>query len=206
MNIARFSAAVLAAAVFVVSAGSARAVSLVPRSLGPVTAAPAYAMSQPDAAAGAHCKATGGVVEHRIPEYGTNNANPLILSGSADFCQYTSKKDGSRIHLLLSTLNATLPTLAALAYYAEVPLDEKTCPGGASPGSCYCTQLGGTDQFGGVNINGGAWVGKGVDVDLDACIFPDLSSIDSFGLFYHSAKVIRGIDLGKVLLYHNKKH
>jgi len=41
---------------------------------------------------------------------------------------------------------------------------------------------------------------------LDACIFPDLSSIDTYGLFYHSASIIRGIDLGYVLAYKDPFH
>jgi hypothetical protein len=201
MNIARFGAAALAIAVFVAAAGSARAVTAASHTVAPLVVRPAFSMDDPNPADAQYCRSTGGVVEHRIPEFGTNGSNPLILAGSAYFCQYTSGgKYPSRIHLLLSTLNATMPTLAALAYYAEV---KSTCTGGGSPGSCYCSQLGGTDEFGGININGGAWVGRGVDVDLDACIFPDRSSIDSFGLFYHSAKIIRGIDLAKVLKYKN---
>jgi hypothetical protein len=42
-----------------------------------------------------------------------------------------------------------------------------------------------------------------VDQTLEACIFPDLSSIDSWGLTYHSQGIIRGIDLGTVLRYKN---
>ena len=36
---------------------------------------------------------------------------------------------------------------------------------------------------------------------LETCIFPDMSSIDSWGLAYHSAGIIRGKDLAKVLRY-----
>jgi putative hemolysin len=167
-------------------------------------ATPAWAAgtaAAPDtvAQAAAYCVQTGGRVEHRIPEYGTNGSNPLVLSGSHDFCRYTGK-DHSHIHLFLTTLYTTQPSLAALAYYAEVPPGQ--CEG--NPASCYCTLLGGSDQFGGTNAAGGAWVDNGkVDTDLEACIFPDLSSIDSFGLFYHSAGIIRGIDLSTVLRYSN---
>jgi hypothetical protein len=80
--------------------------------------------------------------------------------------------------------------------------DGSSCKG--SPGSCYCTQLGGTDLFGGINAAGGGWVNNADPNDvLDACIFPDLSSIDSYGLFYHSANIIRGKNLAKVLRYKN---
>src|SRR5579862_5435008 len=150
-------------------------------------------------AAAKYCTSKGGELELRTPYYGTNNPNPLRLDGSRWFCQFTAK-DGSRIHLLLTTLYSTQPTLAALAYYAQVPLGS-TCNG--NPASCYCSLLGGTDLFGGINLAGGAWVLKGaIDEDLEACIFPDLSSIDSWGLAYHSAGIIRGKNLAKVLRYH----
>lgn len=153
------------------------------------------------AKAAAYCVKKGGVVQTRIPEYGTNGGNPLILSGSADFCQFTSPKDGSSINVLLSTLFTKQPTLAALAYYAEVPYNGE-CSG--SPGSCYCSQIGGTDLFGGINAAGGGWVLENDPNDvLDACIFPDLSSIDSYGLFYHSADIVRGKNLAHALRYKN---
>jgi hypothetical protein len=153
------------------------------------------------AKAGAYCTAKGGVVQEREPYYGTNGGSPLQLAGKQYFCQFTSKKDGSQINLLLGTLWTKIPTLAALAYYAEVQYNNN-CNG--SPGSCYCSQLGGTDLFGGVNGAGGGWVlvGNSNDV-LDTCMFPDMSSIDSYGLFYHSAKIIRGKNLAKVLRYPN---
>jgi hypothetical protein len=148
----------------------------------------------------AYCVKKGGVVQTRIPEYGTNGGTPLVLSGKAQFCQFTSKKDGSQINVLLNTLATKKPTLAALAYYAQVPLG--SCNG--NPGSCYCTLIGGTDLFGGINAAGGGWV---LDTDpndvLEACIFPDQSSIDSWGLAYHSVDVIRGKNLAKVLRYGN---
>lgn len=163
-----------------------------------VMAAGGYA--DPDAAAaGAYCQSVGGTVEHRVPEYGTNGPSVLKLAGGHDFCLFTGS-DGSHIHLFLSTLYTKQPSLAALAYYAQVPTG--SCNG--NPASCYCTLLGGSDQFGGTNGAGGAWVSNGsIDTDLETCIFPDLSSIDSWGLTYHSAGIIRGIDLSTVLRYSN---
>ena len=158
-----------------------------------------------EVAGAAYCKQTGGQVEVRHPVFGTNgsSAQQLVLAGHAVFCQYTAK-DTSRIHILVTTLNATMPTLAALAYYAKVPTSNATCPGGANPASCYCTYLGGSDQFGGATLAGGAWVLKGaIDEDLEACIFPDLSSIDSWGLAYHANNIVRGINLATVLRYKN---
>jgi hypothetical protein len=148
-----------------------------------------------------HCINTGGTVVVRTPEYGTNGGTPLLLAGPKPWCEYTMKKGGSMISLLLTTLDTHQPTLAALAYYAEVPYNG-ICSG--SPGSCYCSQLGGTDLFGGINAAGGGWVNNNdPNPVLDACIFPDLSSIDTYGLFYHSIGTIRGKDLSKVLHYKN---
>ena len=143
-----------------------------------------------------------GAVQTRIPEYGTNGGgSPLVLSGPRSFCAYTNKQ-GSSIYVVLSTLITKQPTLAALAYYAEVAYNGSSCQG--SPGSCYCSQLGGTDLFGGINAAGGGWVLSTDSTDvLDACIFPDLSIIDSYGLFYHSANIIRGKNLAHVLRYKN---
>jgi putative hemolysin len=153
------------------------------------------------AKASAYCAAKGGIVQEREPYYDTNGNSPLQLAGKQYFCEFTSKKDGSQISLLLSTMWTKLPSLAALAYYAEVQYNEN-CNG--SPGSCYCSQLGGTDLFGGVNGAGGGWVLTTNSTDvLDTCIFPDMSSIDSYGLFYHSANIIRGKNLANVLRYKN---
>jgi putative hemolysin len=151
-----------------------------------------------------YCVRHGGEVDVREPYFNTNDneQNWLRLSGSREFCKFTSKKDGSRIHVELSTLYTDQPTLAALAYYAQVPYNGQ-CNG--NPGSCYCSQLGGTDLFGGINLNGGGWVQKSdpVDTVLEACIFPDMSTIDSWGLTYRQAGIIRGRNLDKALRYPN---
>ena len=151
-----------------------------------------------------HCVKWRGEVDVREPYYNTNGdpQDWLRLDGSRQFCKFTSKKDGSRIFVLLSTLYSAQPTLAALAYYAEVPYNG-ACNG--NPASCYCSQLGGSDLFGGVNAAGGGWVKMSdpVDTVLEACIFPDMSTIDSFGLFYHSAGIVRGRNLDKALRYPN---
>jgi putative hemolysin len=151
--------------------------------------------------AAAYCVASGGVVIDRLPAYGTNGPHTswLYLNGPRQFCQFTSATDGSRIHIFVETLYDTTPTLAALAYYAKVA---PGAGGGGNPASYYCTYLGGSDSFGGVNAAGGGWVGlNSIDLVLEACIFPDLSSIDSWGLFYDSASIVRGIDLTKVMRY-----
>jgi putative hemolysin len=153
----------------------------------------------------AYCVKKGGEVDVREPYFNTNDdqKNWFRLAGDRGFCKFTSKKDGSRIFVELSTLYTESPSLAALAYYAEVPLNSG-CKG--NPASCCCSQIGGTDLFGGINANGGGWVKKSdpVDTVLEACIFPDMSIIDSWGLTYHQfGGIIRGKDLSKVLRYKN---
>ena len=154
-------------------------------------------------AAASYCVKKGGEVDIRTPYFNTNDDphNWLRLSGDRNFCKFTSKKDGSRIHVELSTLYTQKPSLAALAYYAKVHYDGSSCHG--NPASCYCSQLGGTDLFGGINLNGGGWVLKSdpVDTVLEACVFPDMSTIDSWGLTYHQANIIRGKNLKGVLRF-----
>lgn len=148
-----------------------------------------------------YCVQSGGVVINRSPFYGTNGppSSWLRLMGERKFCQFTSATDGSRIHITLETLYTTKPSLAALAYYNKPPLGT----GNGNPASFYCTELGGSDSFGGVNAAGGGWVGKNsIDEVLEACIFPDMSSIDSWGLTYNTEGIIRGIDLTTVMRYH----
>ena len=151
----------------------------------------------------AYCTATGGLVETRHAVYGTNGPFQqwLPLAGVQGFCQYTLADDGSRIHISLQSLYTSKPTLAVLAYYAQVQWDGN---GNGNPASFYCTQLGGSDLFGGVSLAGGGWVTTGgIDDILEACIFPDNSTIDSWGLLYHSVSIIRGIDLSTVVKYPN---
>jgi hypothetical protein len=154
-----------------------------------------------DSAPAAYCSKTTGSPLKRYPVYGSNSSQFLRLAGSKTFCQYTSPSDGSRIHVLLETLYTKEPSLAALAYYAQIPLG--SCNG--NPASCYCTLLGGSDVFGGANdpAGGGWFYENSIDQTLEACIFPDMSSIDSWGLAYHSNGIIRGIDLSTVLRFKN---
>lgn len=150
----------------------------------------------------AYCTATGGVVELRHAVWGTNNPQQdwLWLTAEESFCQYTLADDGSRIHLSLQTLYSSKPTLAALAYYSQVAWNGQ---GNGNPASYYCTQLGGA-EIGATDFSGGGWVLLGsIDESLEACIFPDNSTIDSWGLFYHSDSIVRGIDLSTVLKYPN---
>lgn len=151
------------------------------------------------------CVKKGGEVDVRMPYFNTNDDNQqnwLELAGRRNFCKFTSASDGSRIHVLLTTLYTKAPSMAALAYYAKVPYGGN-CNG--NPASCYCSQLGGSDLFGGINANGGGWVqlSDPVDTVLEACVFPDMSTIDSWGLTYHQANITRGKNLNGVLRFPN---
>jgi hypothetical protein len=149
-----------------------------------------------------YCRANGGLVKVRVPTYGTNNdpAQWIQLGGALPFCEWTAK-DESRIDVPLNVLYTTKPTLAAIAYLR--PPKPKPIKGGVNPASAYCAQLGATDEFGGPSLNGGGWVaGKNPDDVLDACVFPDASVFDAFGIFYRTANIVRGKNLTKILRYH----
>ena len=153
-----------------------------------------------NSAAADYCSENGGVVETRYPFYGTNEANPLQLSGSLQICKFTAD-DGSSILVSVDTLYTDQPTLAALAYRAKEPLDTGNAPASANPSSLYCTQLGGTDSFGGVNTAGGGWALEGASDVISLCVFPDLSVIDSWGITYYSDGTVRGADLNDLFRY-----
>ena len=184
----------LAAAAFLSLAGSASAAIPLPSAAKPA------ATAGPDIRPEAYCARSGGAIQTRIPEYGTNGANPLALAHPREFCQYVSPDGSTQISVLLATLVAQQPTLAALAYYARVHVDLHTCQGG--PGSCYCSDVGGTDAFGGISAAGGGWVlDSNVNDVLDVCVFPDASAIDAYGLFYHAYGIVRGHSLDHKFRY-----
>ncbi|HEX8708302.1 MAG TPA: hypothetical protein VF723_08675 [Pyrinomonadaceae bacterium] len=147
-----------------------------------------------------YCIQSGGVVQTRYPAYNTNGSSPLRLAGSAQFCQFTSSTDQSKINISLDTLYTQQPSLAALAYIfkpAYTPDKNKS----SNPMSVYCSEIGGTDLFGGPTGNG-AWVLENNPSDIVAmCVMPDLSMIDDAGLFYHTAGFIKGVDLTKYLRF-----
>jgi putative hemolysin len=170
----------------------------------PVPAAIAQDAPLDPVAAGNYCMQVGGAVRLRYPAYGTNGPDPLPLAGERRFCEFTADDDSS-IAVALGTLYTTAPTLAALAYRSPPPLQPG--PPSANPSSRYCSQLGGTDEFGGVSAAGGGWVLEMPETDgappdvVAMCVFPDLSSIDSWGLTYHAGGVVRGADLDPLLRY-----
>ena len=102
----------------------------------------------------------------------------------------------------VNTLYSTKPTLAALAYYAELKMSKQCRKYLADPAVCYCRQeLFGADFF----TTGGSWVPAGQRPNgnnrTPFCVFSDFSVVDSWGLTYHSAGIVRGMDLSKVLRY-----
>jgi hypothetical protein len=153
-------------------------------------------------AASNYCRKTGGRVQVRNAWYTTNTGKQVRLNGSATFCHYRAK-DKSTIDIDVNTLYSTKPTLAALAYYAELKISKQCRKYLADPAVCYCRQeLFGADFF----TTGGSWVPAGQRPNgnnrTPFCVFSDFSVIDSWGLTYHSAGIVRGTDLSKVLRYH----
>ncbi|HZY98655.1 MAG TPA: hypothetical protein VFE36_03705, partial [Candidatus Baltobacteraceae bacterium] len=108
-------------------------------------------------AASNYCRKTGGVVQVRNAWYTTAAGALARLNASTTFCHYRAK-DKSTIDLDVNTLYSTKPTLAALAYYAEIKVSKQCRKYLADPAVCYCRQqLIGADFF----TTGGYWVAAG---------------------------------------------
>lgn len=178
-----------AAALLIVSSGAAMA----------APAADEAAAIAAEAGAASYCTSTGGVSTVTHPYSNTNSdaSQWVRYGGTRTMCTYTST-DGSSIQIFNSTLASTYPTMAALAYYAQVPMGS----GGGNPADAYCISLGGTFNIG-VPGSGSLWTTKPGVVNGDMCMFADGSGIDAWGLAYHSASIIRGIDLATVLKFAN---
>jgi len=176
------------------------ATALMGAALAAPTAAHAAGKSVgPDFSHGEYCTSTGGVPAKMHTFAGTNNdASQWVQYGGNELaCTYTAD-DTSQITIFEHTLESRKPTMAALAYYAEVPPKG----GVGNPSLAYCVQLGGAWQVGN-GFDGGGWAtGVGERV-YSMCVFGDGSAIDTWGLFYHSADIVRGIDLGTVLRFHD---
>jgi predicted secreted protein/putative hemolysin len=190
---------------------SAANVQAQPNAQATTTATPTAHTHEEDAdPAHAYCEEKGGTVTTRFPTYNTNapEAQWLTLAGSRDFCTFLAQADStgfqSHIEIALDTLYADKPSLAVLAYLEPVALPPFT---GANPSTLYCSKLGGTDIWGGQNnAAGGGWVTEAPDSATNfqvvgMCMFPDGSTIDSWGLTYKANGVIRGTDLSKVVRY-----
>lgn len=174
-----------------------------------VTGTPEAMQMGTDSDAAKYCTDKGGTVTERNPVYGTNldPSQWLTLTGSIDFCVFLAPPENSfqsQIQIDLNTLYSDKPTLAVLAYEEPLSMPPFT---GANPSTLYCSKLGGSEIFGGMNnAAGGGWV---TEADESAtnfkvvgmCVFPDMSAIDSWGLTYKANGVVRGTDLSKVVRY-----
>lgn len=161
-------------------------------------------------AASKYCTDNHGTVVQRYPTYNTNAPQNLWLrlAGEREFCTFYADADStgfqSQISIALDTLYVDQPTLAVLAYLEPLSLPPFT---GANPSTLYCSKLGGTDIWGGVNnAAGGGWVTDAPDSKTNfqivgMCVFPDGSAIDSWGLTYKANGVVRGQDLTKLVRY-----
>ena len=152
-----------------------------------------------------YCTDQGGILVPRVATWNTN-ADPaarLELAGRATFCEFESDEETpSRIAVDLVTLYSEQPTIAAVAYLSTVSTSSPEQVG-PNPAEFSCTvDYAATAAFGNTATVGG-WVStdEPVFTVMNMCVFPDLSAIDAFGLWYHANGEIRGTDLADVLRY-----
>jgi putative hemolysin len=157
------------------------------------------------AAAEAYCTDNGGMLVRRVATWNVN-ADPearLELAGRATFCEFESDEEvSSRISVDLVTLYSEQPTIAAVAYLSPLTVTLPETPS-ANPAEYSCR----LDLFASAAFGNTATVGGWVNADeptfsvMNMCVFPDMSAIDEFGLWYHANDEIRGIDLEPILRY-----
>jgi putative hemolysin len=155
--------------------------------------------------AGEYCLIHGGILVERFPFVGTSDESLIQLGDSRWFCEFTGSPEAdppsSRISVGLTTLYASEPTLAAIAYLAAPAVPEADEDRLAAT---YCAYLGGSSEFGSDGSLVGGWASDPTDpsaTSIGICIFPDGSAIDDWGLTYHSNGVIRGADLKPLFRY-----
>ena len=151
----------------------------------------------------AYCVEKGGAVQTRQPTFGTNDAESawVPMGEPVAMCRFQTlgDDDNSRIYVDLVTLTSTTPTLASLAYLAKRQLPEDAQ---GNPATALCTNLGGSSTYGGGAGGGGMVnVDDPDDVVVAACVFPDRSFIDEWGIAYYGGDVVRGIDLATVFRF-----
>ena len=126
--------------------------------------------------------------------------NWLELGGAVELCRFENSADDTRIYVDLVTLYSEQPTLAGVAYLSQVPLSLPRQPS-SNPATFNCAALGGSAQWGS-GVSGGGWVTSDRPTEVvDLCVFPDLSFIDEFGIFYYADGTVRGKDLSTVMRY-----
>ena len=153
--------------------------------------------AQEDPAAAEWCVSHKGTVVERYPASNASSDSPVAMGLPVRFCEFTGGEGAdpsdSRISIRLTTLASDQPSMAATAYLTKPEMAESG--GSANPASVYCADLGGA-EIGGPLAPDGGWVNRADATDVaQLCVFPDLSIIDSWGLAYHSAEIIRGADL-----------
>ena len=153
-------------------------------------------------AARQHCTDSGGDALAARPEWNTNSdpENWLELGGAVELCRFENGADDTRIYVDLVTLYSEQPTLAGVAYLSQVPPSLPRQPS-SNPATFNCAALGGSAQWGS-GVSGGGWVTSDRPTEVvDLCVFPDLSFIDEFGIFYYADGTVRGKDLSTVMRY-----
>ena len=128
---------------------------------------------------------------------------PLTLASPVGFCRFSSKTTKSQVYVDPNTIASKKPTLAALANLEKPAATSTGASPSANPAAVYCNEPGGADSFGGINASGGGYILKTDKLNpiLEACVFPDMSSIDSWALAYHSTGAVHGKDLTRVFKY-----
>lgn len=173
---------------------------------------PVAAGASDESSAEQYCQEQGGTPLEVQPYLFPESDNQVQLHGSMKVCQFISVQDDNPTQLIvdLGTLYSEKPTLAGLAYLAQVP-SSNSGPAGSNPAASYCpNDLGGTEQFG--TSATGAWVGDfdpGMEAGysqplgdtVDLCVFADRSAISDFGIFYASVGTYRGVNLAEVMRY-----
>ena len=157
------------------------------------------------AAAEAYCTDNDGMLVPRVATWNTNGdpSSWLELTGRNTFCEFESDEEvPSRISVDLVTLYSEEPTIGAIAYLSPLEVTLPETPS-ANPAEYSCR----IDLFGTAAFGNTATVGGWVDTDepvfdiMSMCVFPDMSAIDEFGLWYHANGEIRGTDLAPILRY-----
>ena len=158
-----------------------------------------------------YCIQQGGTVRERTPVWGTNlqRSSWVQMGEPRSFCEFThgpGASDASSIQIDAASFASSQPTLAVLAYLAQIPLPEDSPTDGRNPATHYCAFLGGSQSWGlqDASITGGGWVTADATTEIevmDACVFPDGSMISAWGRTYHANGIICGADLTGLFAY-----
>lgn len=140
----------------------------------------------------AACTDAGGTVQQRVPTSGTD-ADPgewITLAGIVEVCRFGSSESESahRLYVDIMTVEEPAPTLAALAYFAKVPVSPDAGENSGDAALDYCSGLGGTYSYGPSAIGGLVDVNDPIDTAVTVCTFADGSFVDTEALLSYSAR------------------